>query len=212
VSLPPPAGLSYRSASASQGGLNGSSGVWQVGTLGPGASATLALSVAGTAAGSRTLAAEVAASGVFDPTSTPGNGGPEDDRAVATFAIGGPGSGGGANSSKLTPRGLTLQVARKPKRGRVKTLTVTGRLVLPKVRPAPRCTGRVRVRALAGKRVVASRTVGLKSRKGVCRFGTVLRPAKLRTAKQISVDATFLGNAQLKARSAKIVKVRVVRR
>ena len=80
VSLPPPAGLTYRSASASQGGLNGSSGAWQVGTLGPGASATLAVSVAGTAAGSRTLAAEVAASGVFDPTSTPGNGGPEDDR------------------------------------------------------------------------------------------------------------------------------------
>ena len=93
-------------------------------------------------------------------------------------------------------------MARKPKKGRVKTLTVTGRLVLPKVRPAPRCTGKVRVRALAGKRVLASRTVSLKARKGVCRFATVLRPKKLRTAKQISVNATFLGNTQLKARSA----------
>ncbi len=212
VSMPPTAGLSYRSASASQGGFAGSSGAWQVGTLGPGASATLSVSVAGTAAGTRTLAAEVASSGVFDPTSTPGNGGPEDDRAVATFAIAGPGGGGGAAGSKLTPRGLTLQVARKPKKGRVKTLAVSGRLVLPRVRPAPRCTGKVRVRALDGKRVLASRTVSLKSRKGVCRFDTLLRPTKLRSAKQISVNATFLGNAQLKARSAKIVKVRVIRR
>ena len=212
VSLPTPAGLAYRSASASQGGFNGSSGAWQVGTLGPGASATLAVSVAGTAAGSRTLAAEVASSGVFDPTSTPGNGGSEDDRAIATFAVGGVGGGGGANNSKLTPRSLTLQVSRKPKKGRVKTLTVTGRLVLPKVRPAPPCTGKVRVRALAGKRVLASSTVSLKARKGVCRFATVLRPKKLRTAKQISVNAMFLGNTQLTARSAKIVKVRVVRR
>jgi hypothetical protein len=91
-------------------------------------------------------------------------------------------------------------------------LKVTGRLVLPRVRPAPRCTGKVRIRALAGKRVLASRTVPLKARRGVCRFATVLRPKKLRSAKRITVTATFLGNAQLKARSAKVVKVRVVRR
>ncbi|MGE0028290.1 MAG: hypothetical protein AB7O78_14825 [Thermoleophilia bacterium] len=213
VSMPPTAGLSFRSAQASQGGFNGSSGAWQVGTLGPGATATLSVSVAGTAAGTRMLAAEVASSSVFDPTSTPGNGGPEDDRAVATFAIAGPGGGGGgAAASKLAPRGLTLQVARAPKRGRVKTLTVTGRLVLPRVKPAPKCTGKVRVRAMAGKRVLASRTVGLRARKGVCGFSTLLRPKKLRTAKQISVNAQFLGNAQLKARSARIVKVKVVRR
>ena len=84
--------------------------------------------------------------------------------------------------------------------------------MLPKVRPAPRCTGRVRVRALAGKRVLATRTASLKARKGVCRFSAVLRPTKLRSAKQITVDATFLGNAQLKARSARIVKVKVIRR
>ena len=104
VSLPTPAGLAYRSASASQGGFNGSSGAWQVGTLGPGASATLAVSVAGTAAGSRTLAAEVASSGVFDPTSTPGNGGPEDDRAVATFAVGGVGGAAAAPTTPSSPR------------------------------------------------------------------------------------------------------------
>ena len=61
-------------------------------------------------------------------------------------------------------------------------------------------------------RKVASTEICLAARKGACRFATVLRPKKLRTAKQISVDATFLGNTQLKARSAKIVKVKVVRR
>jgi alpha-tubulin suppressor-like RCC1 family protein len=212
VALPPTPGLSYRGAAASQGGFNGSSGAWQVGVLGPGATATLSVSVAGTAAGTRTLAAEVTSSSVFDPTSTPGNGGPEDDRAVATFAIAGAGGPGGTANSRLMPRGLILQVARRPRKGRVRTLTVTGRLVLPSVRPAPKCTGRVRVRALAGKRVLASRTVRLKARKGACRFSTVLRPKKLRSARQISVKATFLGNAQLKARNARIVKVRVVRR
>jgi hypothetical protein len=67
----------------------------------------------------------------------------------------------------------------------------------------------VRVRAHAGKRVLASRTVRLKARKGVCRFATVLRPKRLRSAKQIQVKARFLGNVQLKARNAKTVKVKV---
>lgn len=213
VSVPPAAGLSFRGASVSQGGFNGASGAWQVGTLGPGATATLVVTVAGTASGTRALAAEVASSGVFDPTSTPGNGAAEDDRAVTTFSIAGPDGGGpGTASSKLAPRGLTLQVARAPKRGRVRTLTVSGRLVLPRTRPAPRCAGKVRVRVLAGKRVLASRTASLTARRGVCRFSTILRPTKLRAAKQITVNATFLGNAQLRARSARIVKVRVVRR
>jgi hypothetical protein len=70
----------------------------------------------------------------------------------------------------------------------------------------------VRVRALAGTRVLATRTASLRARRGVCRFSTVLRPKKLRSARQISVKATFLGNAQLTARNARIVKVKVVRR
>jgi hypothetical protein len=211
VSLPPAPGLSYRSAAASQGGFNGPAGAWQVGTLGPGATATLSVSVAGTAAGTRTLAAEIASSGVFDPTSTPGNGGPEDDTAAVTFAIAPTGGGGtgGTVSSRLAPRSLKVRVVRTPRKGRVKTLKVTGRLVLPRVRPAPKCAGRVRVRAHAGKRVLASRTVRLKARKGVCRFATVLRPKRLRSAKQIQVKARFLGNVQLKARNAKTVKVKV---
>jgi hypothetical protein len=208
VSLPPPPGLSYRSAGASQGAFDGGAGAWQVGTLGPGASASLSVSVAGTAAGTRALVAEVSSSATFDPTSTPGNGGAEDDRAVATFEV--LGGAGAAQTVKLAPRGLSLQVSRTPKRGRVRALSVTGRLVMPRTRPAPRCTGRVRVRALAGKRVVASRTVALRARRGVCRFSTVLRPKRLRSAKQLTVRAQFLGNAQLKARSAKVVRVRVV--
>jgi hypothetical protein len=105
-----------------------------------------------------------------------------------------------------------VAVVRKPKRGRVRILTVTGRLVLPRVRPAPRCVGKVRVRALAGKRVLAGRTVSLRARRGVCRFAAVLRPKKLRSAKQITVRAAFLGNAQLTPRNAKVVRVRVIRR
>lgn len=212
IAVPAPAGLLHRAAAASQGGFDGGTGAWQVGTLGPGASATLSLTVAGTAAGTRTLAAEVSASGVFDPTSTPGNGGPEDDRAAATFAIAAVGGGGGTAATRLAPRTLTLHVARAPRRGRVRSLVVTGRLMLPRARPAPRCAGRVRVRAFAGGRVVASRVVSLRARRGVCRFATVLRPTRLRAARQLSVNAVFLGNAQLKARSARVVKVRVTRR
>ena len=66
VSLPAPAGLSYRSAVVSQGAFDGRGGAWQVGTLGPGAAASLQVTVVATAAGSHTLAAEVSASGVFD--------------------------------------------------------------------------------------------------------------------------------------------------
>jgi alpha-tubulin suppressor-like RCC1 family protein len=208
VSLPPPPGLSYRTAGASQGAFDGGAGAWQVGTLGPGAAATLSVTVAGVAAGSRAIAAEVSSSAIFDPTSTPGNGGAEDDRAVATVEV--LAAPGGTQTVKLAPRGLSLQVTRAPKRGKVRTLSVTGRLVMPRTRPAPRCTGRVRVRAMAGKRVVASRTVALRARRGVCRFATVLRPKRLRSAKQLTVRAQFLGTPQLKARSAKVVKVRVV--
>ena len=92
--------------------------------------------------------------------------GAEDDRGVATFAVPATGGAGGRQSLQLTPRCSRISVARKPKKGRVKTLTVSGRLVLPRVRPAPRCTGKVRVRALAGKRVLASRTVRAEGAQG----------------------------------------------
>jgi len=187
-------------------------GAWQVGTLAPGAAASLQVTVAATAAGSHTLAAEVSASGIFDPSSTPGNGGVEDDRGVSTVAVPATGGSGGRQSLRLAPRSLGISVVRKPKKGRVKTLAVSGRLVLPRVRPAPRCSGKVRVRALAGKRVLASRTVPLKARKGVCGYSALLTPTKLRSASTISVSAGFLGSAQLKPRNARAVKVKVLRR
>ena len=213
VSLPAPAGLSYRSGVASQGAFDGGSGAWQIGTLALGGRASLQVTVAASAVGSHVLAAEVSASGVLDPSSTPGNGSLEDDRALVTVAVPPP-SGGDAGTPqavRLLPRSLALSVTRAPSKGRVRTLTVSGRLVLPPTKPALRCTGRVRVRALAGKRVVASKTVALRARRGVCRYTALLRPKKLRSARALSVTATFLGTNLMRPRSARAVKVRVIR-
>ena len=213
VSLPPPAGLIYRSGVAGQGAFDTRSGAWQIGTLAPGASAVLRVTVAAGAAGSHVVAAEVSASGVLDPSSTPGNGGSEDDRALLTVAVPSPPGGGAGRSldARLRPRSLALSVARAPKRGRVRSLTASGRLVLPSARPALRCAGRVRVRALAGRRVVAAATVALRARRGVCRYTARLRPRALRSARTLSVTAAFLGTKLMGPRSARTVRVRVIR-
>ncbi|GAB4479661.1 MAG: hypothetical protein Kow00124_25540 [Anaerolineae bacterium] len=59
---------------------------WTVGNLASGASATLQIAAVVTGTGSITNAAEVTASDVFDPDSTPGNTNPqEDDFAAVTF-------------------------------------------------------------------------------------------------------------------------------
>ncbi|HSI30216.1 MAG TPA: hypothetical protein VK951_02690, partial [Miltoncostaeaceae bacterium] len=88
---------------------------------------------------------------------------------------------------------------------------VTGVLTMPKARPAPRCAGRVQVKALAGKRLVASTRATLRRRKGACRYTAVLRPkaAKVRSAKVLTVTARFMGNAQMQPRASRAAKVRV---
>lgn len=84
-----PAGFSFSSATGT-GSYNSSTGVWTVGTLAPGASASLTISGTVTA-NPRSLisnAAEITASSIVDPDSTPNNGATgEDDYASASFSV-----------------------------------------------------------------------------------------------------------------------------
>jgi uncharacterized repeat protein (TIGR01451 family) len=214
VALPPPPGLVYRSAARSQGDFDGGSGVWRVGALVPGGSARLVVSVGALSPGVRSLAAEVASSSLSDPSSTPGNGAPEDDRSAVTLVtpappvapVGGP-------DTRRAARSLSVKVVRAPKKGRAKRLTVTGRIVLPSARPRIACGGRVRVRALVGRRAVAQKTVRLtrQKRTGRCLYSAVLRPtkAKTRSARTVAVSARFLGSSRVKPRSSVTKRVRI---
>ena len=202
VSIPPVAGLAYTAAGPSQGTFNGTTGRWEVGGLAPGASASLQLTARLGAAGNHEIAAQLAAASIPDRA-----GG--DDRAAVLISV--PGGSGAPKALKLRPRGLGVKVSRFPKRGRATRLTVTGVLTMPKARPAPRCAGRVQVKALAGKRLVTSTRATLRRRKGACRYTAVLRPkaAKVRSAKVLTVTARFMGNAQMRPRASRAAKVRV---
>jgi uncharacterized repeat protein (TIGR01451 family) len=77
-----PAGLSFGSASASQGNYDSGTGVWTVGTLLGLTSATLTITATVTSAGVKINTAEVTASDLFDPNSAVNNHDPtEDDQA-----------------------------------------------------------------------------------------------------------------------------------
>ncbi len=206
LSVPAPAGVSFGGVSATQGSYV--AGAWQVGSLAPGATASLQVAVTPTVAATHTISAEITGSGVHDPDSTPANGAAEDDRAAVSLVA--PGVAAVPPPvQRLMPRGLAVKVVRKPKRGRAKTLTVSGTLTLPRGLPATRCGGRVQVMAKAGKRTVAQRTVALKRSRGACRYSTILRPTKTRTAKQVVVTARFLGTPQMRPRASKALKVRI---
>ena len=82
-----PSGASYVASTASAGSYVSSSGIWSVGTLANGASATLDITATVTAP-SVTNVAEVTASMSIDPDSTPDNGVPsEDDRASVSLSV-----------------------------------------------------------------------------------------------------------------------------
>jgi uncharacterized repeat protein (TIGR01451 family) len=68
-----PAGLSFVSASASQGSYSSATGAWTVGTLAPGASATLNVTATVTTAGTKTNFAQVQTADQRDADSSPGN-------------------------------------------------------------------------------------------------------------------------------------------
>jgi alpha-tubulin suppressor-like RCC1 family protein len=202
LTVAPTPGVAIASAAQSQGGFDPATGRWDVGALGPGASAVLQLSVRLGAAGTHDIAARVVASSIPDRAD-------EDDRASVVISV--PGSA--VARSKALPRRLGLKVVRFPRTGRPTRLVVSGVLALPRTGPAARCRGRVQVRALVGKRVVASRTAALRRRAGACRYTAVLRPkrAKLRSARAVTVTALFLGNAEMRPRAARATKVRIVR-
>jgi large repetitive protein len=82
-----PAGLTFVGSTQTQGTYNSGTGVWDVGTLASGASATLTLTATLSATSPVTNTAEVSASDQFDPDSTPGNNVPgEDDQASVTVS------------------------------------------------------------------------------------------------------------------------------
>ncbi len=210
VSLPAPAGLRYSPGAAQQGSFSPSSGVWTIGTLAPGALLTLTLPTTAAAPGTQVVSAEVAASSVLDPTSTPGNGVPEDDRADVTLivpAVAAP----PATSAKtrVRARGLRVRVVRYPRRGKVKRLKVAGILYLPKRSPALRCAGRVRARAKIGRRTVAVKAGKLRMRKKACRYTVNLKPKRTGSARRVKVTAKYLGNAQVRPRTSRALKVRI---
>lgn len=208
VALPPPAGLALGAASPTQGDFTAGTGLWRVGLLAPGASASVTIPVSASASGVRVLAAEVSASSLLDPTSTPGNGAAEDDRAAVTLVTP-PLTVGPAGARRLKARRLGVKVVRHPRHGRATRLTVSGALSLPRATPAVRCSGKVRVRARVGRRTVASATATLHARKGVCRYSLTLRPRKTRSAKAVSVSATFLGTPRLTPRASRPLRVRI---
>src|SRR4029450_8604845 len=82
-----PAGLSFFSASPSQGTYVSGTGVWTVGSLASNASTTLAIVATVTSAALITNTAQVSDSGEFDPDSTPGHSKPaEEDQDSVTLA------------------------------------------------------------------------------------------------------------------------------
>lgn len=209
VSLPAPAGLDYRTASATQGSFATGPGLWSLGTLAPGASATLTLSATTPTAGTRVVVAEVNTSSVLDPTSTPANGATEDDRAVVTLVTVGP--TGVPVPARATPRKLGLKVVRYPKRGPATRLVVSGALTLPRgVRVSTRtCVGSIRATAKAGRRIVAAASTKLRRKGATCIYTLTLRPKRTHNARTVAVSARFLGTTQLTPRSSKALKVRI---
>jgi alpha-tubulin suppressor-like RCC1 family protein len=202
LSIPAPPGVTYTSASASQGGFDAARGRWEVGALAPGAAASLQLAARVGAAGSHEVAAQMAASSIPDRAY-------EDDRAAVVLSVPAQAASGANRSLKSLPRRIGMKVVRFPRTGRVKRLIVSGVLALPRTRPATRCAGRVRVRALAGKRVVASTTTRLRRRAGACRYSAVLRPRRTRSARTVTVTARFLGSAQMRPRTSRSARVRI---
>jgi uncharacterized repeat protein (TIGR01451 family) len=81
-----PAGLSFVSASPAAA-YNNATGIWTVGNLNSGSNSTLQIVARVTTSGAITNTAEVNASAVTDPDSTPNNNAAEDDQASAVLGV-----------------------------------------------------------------------------------------------------------------------------
>ncbi len=141
-----------------------------------------------------------------DPvTSTPvpdgdSNSTPTPTPAPGTPAV--PGAGAPAGTPPVTkslvlPRSVTSKVT--PLKG--KRLRITGKVTAA---PGTSCTGKVTIRVKAGKATLLAKGVSLSKS---CTFATIVTLKTKRS--KISVQARFLGNSVLKARSAKTKTVRV---
>ena len=104
---------------------------------------------------------------------------------------------------RVAPRGVSLKVARRARRGRT-TLTSTGKVALPAGVSRSACNGRVRVLVKAGRATVSSRTVALKSD---CTFRSRVTLARRRGA-ALRVQATFNGNEKLMSKRSRVRRVR----
>jgi uncharacterized repeat protein (TIGR01451 family) len=83
-----PAGITFGQATATPGTYNNTTGKWQLASLNSGSQAVLTITGTVTSAGAFTNTAEVTASGVADPDSSPGNGiATEDDQGSVTITV-----------------------------------------------------------------------------------------------------------------------------
>ncbi len=74
-----PSGLAFVSSVATSGSYNATTGIWDIGAIASGVTATLRISASTQATGDLENIAEVIAADQFDPDSTPGNNVPEED-------------------------------------------------------------------------------------------------------------------------------------
>jgi uncharacterized repeat protein (TIGR01451 family) len=94
-----PGSLAFNSASASQGSYNSGNGVWNVGAIGVGGTATLTINVTAASVGAITNTAQVLSANELDRDSTPGNSVPaEDDQASVSVTVTAASGGGVALS------------------------------------------------------------------------------------------------------------------
>jgi len=209
-------GLTIEAADPASGTFDAATGTWRPGPLDASGRATLGLRARAQGAGNAVLTAEVVSTSAFNPDTPNGGVGA---LAQAMVAISPPPpppatTDGDKNPPPVAPvrtRGLSVTFARTPRAGVSRRLTVTGALRLPVGAGAGACTGTVRVRAQAGKRIITSRNAVLRWRSSACRYRAVvgLPKAQVKRAKRVQLRVRFMGTADLMARNAKVVKLLV---
>jgi hypothetical protein len=119
-------------------------------------------------------------------------------------------SGRTAGGIRARPRAVGLSVATLRPRGRFMRFVAVG-AVRPPARLARVCAGRVRVRAVVGRRVVRTVTAKVKRHRGVCRYRVVIAVprSKIGRARTVRFTARYLGSTPLKAKSARVRTVRL---
>jgi len=108
-----PSGFTFVSSVASQGAYNNATGLWTIGNMAVNAAETLTITVTVNLTGSYVNTAQISASDLIDPDSTPNNSDPgEDDQDTLTITLasvggGGGGRGGGGNNPSSGPSGIS---------------------------------------------------------------------------------------------------------